>query len=165
MWLNNTTATQATYYGQTGHSYAFYSVATDSGGDVETAPAAADRWLSIVLPGGTTIGLYNPTTSTYFLRNSNTTGFPPTPLPMVPANSNLITIIGDWNGDGADTIGLYNPDHVDVLPERQQHGWFCQQRLHVWPCQQRHGAHRGRLDRQRHATPSACTTRPPRCSS
>ena len=108
MWLNNTTATQATYYGQSGHSYAFFSVATDSSGDVQTAPAASDTLVTIVLPG-VTIGLYNPTASTFYLRDSNTTGFANSAFAYGPANSNLITIIGDWTGDGVDTIGLYNP--------------------------------------------------------
>ena len=58
-----------------GHTYAFYSVATDSSGNVETAPAASDTSVLLVLPGGTTIGLYNPTSSTFYLRNSSSTGF------------------------------------------------------------------------------------------
>jgi hypothetical protein len=109
LWLNNTTATQATYYGQPGHSYAFYSVGTDSNGIVQTAPAVPNTLVGIVLPGGTTIGLFNPTTSTFYLRDSNTTGFANSAFAYGPSNSNLITIIGDWNGDGVDTIGLYNP--------------------------------------------------------
>ncbi len=80
LWLNNTSATQATYYGQSGHSYAFYSVATDSSGNLETAPAAAEAQVSLALPSGTTIGLYNPTASMFYLRDSNTTGFANTRL-------------------------------------------------------------------------------------
>jgi hypothetical protein len=110
LWLNNTTATQATYAGQSGQSYAFFSVASDSSGDVETPPATADAsTLVTVVVGGSTIGLYNPTSSTFYLRNSNSTGFATTAFAYGPANSNLITLVGDWNGDGADTIGLYNP--------------------------------------------------------
>jgi hypothetical protein len=109
VWLNNTTATQATFSGQSGHSYAFYSVALDSSGNVEAAPATSETQVMLVLPGGTTIGLYNPTTSTFYLRDSNTTGYATSAFAYGPSNSNLITIIGDWNGDGTDTIGLYNP--------------------------------------------------------
>ena len=35
LWLNNTTATDATYSGQPGHSYAFFSLATDSSGNLQ----------------------------------------------------------------------------------------------------------------------------------
>jgi hypothetical protein len=109
LWLNNTTATQASYAGQAGHSYAFFSVATDSAGDLEAAPATADTSTSVIVVGGATIGLYNPTSSTFYLRDSNSTGFATTAFSYGPANSNLITLVGDWNGDGVDTIGLYNP--------------------------------------------------------
>ncbi|WP_166362084.1 calcium-binding protein [Pseudomonas akapageensis] len=41
-WLENTTLTSATYVGQAGHSYAFYSVASDHTGNTEAVPAQAD---------------------------------------------------------------------------------------------------------------------------
>ncbi len=40
--LDNTTATSATFNGQAGQSYAFYSVATDNIGNQEATPASAD---------------------------------------------------------------------------------------------------------------------------
>ena len=42
LWQTATTDTQATFVGQSGHTYAFYSVATDNVGHVETAPATPD---------------------------------------------------------------------------------------------------------------------------
>ncbi|MEN5036762.1 calcium-binding protein [Pseudomonas sp. TWI929] len=41
-WLENTTLTSATYTGLAGHSYAFYTVASDHTGNTEAAPAQAD---------------------------------------------------------------------------------------------------------------------------
>ena len=46
-WLEKTTLTEATYAGQPGHSYAFYSVATDNAGNTETAPAQADLAMQV----------------------------------------------------------------------------------------------------------------------
>ena len=40
-WLTNTTLTAAPYQGQIGHTYGFYSVATDNAGNVQPTPAAA----------------------------------------------------------------------------------------------------------------------------
>lgn len=53
-------------------------------------------------------GLYNPATSTFFLRNSNSAGGANATFPFGPANSGWTPIAGDWNADGVQTIGLYN---------------------------------------------------------
>ena len=42
VWLEDTTETSATYTGQTGREYSFYSIATDALGHTETAPDAPD---------------------------------------------------------------------------------------------------------------------------
>ena len=59
--------------------------------------------------GTDTIGLYDPTTSVFYLRNSNSSGFADVIFAYGPANGGLVPIAGDWNGDGTDTIGLYDP--------------------------------------------------------
>ena len=41
-WLQNTTLTSSTYHGAPGHTYAFYSVATDSAGNREATPTAPE---------------------------------------------------------------------------------------------------------------------------
>ncbi len=46
-WLENTTLTEATYAGQPGHSYAFYTVASDNAGNKESAPAQADLTIQV----------------------------------------------------------------------------------------------------------------------
>lgn len=57
----------------------------------------------------TTIGVYNPTTSTLSLRNSNTSGAANTSFSYSTAESDWVAIAGDWDGDGTDTIGYYDP--------------------------------------------------------
>jgi Putative Ig domain/Domain of unknown function (DUF4114)/von Willebrand factor type D domain len=47
LWKDNTTDTSATYSGQTGKTYAFYSVATDNLGLTQTAPTQADATTTI----------------------------------------------------------------------------------------------------------------------
>ena len=39
-WLQNSVLTQAVYHGQTGHNYAFYSIAVDNAGNQEAGPSA-----------------------------------------------------------------------------------------------------------------------------
>ena len=48
-WLTNTTATTGTYAGAAGHTYAFYSVATDNVGNVQPTPAAAQATTTVVV--------------------------------------------------------------------------------------------------------------------
>ena len=50
LWLDDTTALTAQYDGIIGHTYAFYSVATDNVGHVEAAPQAADTFTLVVPP-------------------------------------------------------------------------------------------------------------------
>ncbi|ALB42470.1 hypothetical protein AA650_20215 [Anabaena sp. WA102] len=46
-WLDKTTLTEATYVGKIGHTYAFYSVATDNSGLTEAVPNQADTITSV----------------------------------------------------------------------------------------------------------------------
>lgn len=50
LWLDNTTQTSSTYLGQLGHTYAFYSVATDNVGLMELSSAVAQAVISLQLP-------------------------------------------------------------------------------------------------------------------
>ncbi len=50
LWQSDTTATSATYTGQAGHTYAFYSVATDNLGLVQPTPTAAQATTTVKLP-------------------------------------------------------------------------------------------------------------------
>ena len=50
-WLKGTSATPATYPGQDGHTYAFYSVATDYAGNQQATPSSAQASTSVDLTG------------------------------------------------------------------------------------------------------------------
>jgi hypothetical protein len=53
-WLTNTTATSATFTGQLGHIYAFYSIARDLVGNVEASKTAAEATTQVALVTDTT---------------------------------------------------------------------------------------------------------------
>ena len=48
-WLSNTTATSGTYAGATGHTYSFYSIATDLVGNVETPKTSAEATTTVAI--------------------------------------------------------------------------------------------------------------------
>jgi glucose/arabinose dehydrogenase len=56
-----------------------------------------------------TIGLYDPSSSLFYLRLSNTSGFADQTVAYGIPGAGWLPIVGDWNGDGTDTIGLYDP--------------------------------------------------------
>jgi glucose/arabinose dehydrogenase len=62
--------------------------------------------------GDDTVGLYDRTTGTFHLKNSLTgSGFDVTWSLQVAgvSNGSLLPLAGDWDGDGDDTVGVYNP--------------------------------------------------------
>ncbi len=63
--------------------------------------------------GVDTAGLYDPKAAGFHLKNSNTTGGGAdiTPFSYGPANAGWRPLVGDWNADGTDTIGLYAPNN------------------------------------------------------
>lgn len=56
-----------------------------------------------------TIGVWRPSTQTFMLRNGLTAGAPDITATVQFAQSTDLPIVGDWNGDGYDTPGLYRP--------------------------------------------------------
>jgi len=59
--------------------------------------------------GADTVGVYNPATGAFFLKNSNATGNADISFIYGPANAGFLPIAGDWDGDGVTTIGVYDP--------------------------------------------------------
>jgi ELWxxDGT repeat protein len=64
---------------------------------------------SPVTTTATTIGLYEPSSSWFSLRDSNTTGTASYLFGYGEAGGGWITLVGDWDGDGYEGVGLYNP--------------------------------------------------------
>ncbi|RKT44472.1 hypothetical protein [Thiocapsa rosea] len=55
-----------------------------------------------------TVGLYNPVGSTFFLRDTNSSGPADLRYDFGPRDSGWRPLAGDWNGNGQSTAGLYN---------------------------------------------------------
>jgi N-acetylneuraminic acid mutarotase len=85
-----------------------FQVMASSGGQQLTQPM--DLTISGAAPTGReTVGLYNPSSGFFFLRNSNTQGAADAQFGYGPGGQGWIGLSGDWDGDGDDTAGLYNP--------------------------------------------------------
>ncbi|MEE2663842.1 MAG: hypothetical protein VX681_06960, partial [Myxococcota bacterium] len=57
----------------------------------------------------TTVGLFNPVSGRFYLKNTHSGGPADVIIRVGPAGSNWIPITGDWDGDGDVTVGLFNP--------------------------------------------------------
>lgn len=53
------------------------------------------------------IGVFNPTSDTFFLRNTNTAGATDVTVSFGPADS--VPVPGDFDGNASDTVGVYSP--------------------------------------------------------
>jgi hypothetical protein len=81
------------------------SIVHHPGGSMHWIPLAGD-WDG---NGTVTIGLYDPNTATFYLRNSNTSGV--SDYSAVFGNGgNWLPVVGDWDGNGTTTIGVYDPN-------------------------------------------------------
>lgn len=58
---------------------------------------------------GDSVGVFRPSSSYFYLRNSLSAGFADTAVNL--GISTDIPLAGDWNGDGIDTIGVYRPSN------------------------------------------------------
>jgi hypothetical protein len=56
-----------------------------------------------------TVGLYDGTTSTFYLRNYHAGGAADVTFPYGPPVAGWLPVVGDWNGDRIDSAGLYAP--------------------------------------------------------
>jgi hypothetical protein len=54
-----------------------------------------------------TIGAYDPSTATFFLRNENSPGAPDAGT-VTFGTPGFLPVVGDWNGDGVATIGVFD---------------------------------------------------------
>lgn len=80
-------------------------------GELESNVAQATFTTELRPELATTIGLYDPESSVFMLRNSNTTGIADFSFGFGLPGERWQPISGDWDGDGVDTVGLYDPHH------------------------------------------------------
>jgi hypothetical protein len=84
-----------------------FRLATDVQGEPRPQPSdiGADEFS---LKDPDTIALFRPAGSTFYLRNSNTTGPADLVFQYGTTNSGWVPLAGDWNGDGIVTSGLFD---------------------------------------------------------
>jgi hypothetical protein len=58
--------------------------------------------------GVDTIGVFDPSTATWYLKNSNGPGAPDI-APFAYGAPGWVPVAGDWDGDGIDTLGVFDP--------------------------------------------------------
>jgi len=99
-------------YNQKAAVFSLRNIATGGAENISYG-TAKKGWLPIAgdwdNDGIDSVGVYNPKTSKFFLRNSNSSTSDATSFIYGTANKGWLPIAGDWNGDGIDTIGLYDP--------------------------------------------------------
>ena len=59
-FLHNTSQTSATFTGQAGHSYGFFSVATDNLGNVQPTPSGSEATTTVAGPPSSNGGVHGP---------------------------------------------------------------------------------------------------------
>jgi len=77
--------------------------------DYTTATSTVSINVAQATPVVTTVGLYDPASSMFMLRDSNDSGFADQCCCYGAANGGMVPIVGDWTGDGVQSIGLYDP--------------------------------------------------------
>jgi PKD repeat protein len=91
----------------------FRLLTNQPGNPVSRAAIAGARGLPIAGDwdgdGVDSIGRYDPITSTFRLRNANSSGPADMTFVFGTPGAGWLPVAGDWNGDGVDTIGLYDP--------------------------------------------------------
>lgn len=79
--------------------------------NLTSMPSASMALKVAAVTGNSAPGVYDPSTSHFHFRNTNTSGVQDSMAAygMVNTAHPWLPVIGDWNGDGVETIGLYDP--------------------------------------------------------
>src|SRR3990170_4827476 len=91
-------------------------ISTMVDGNAEAAfrygPRAVD-WLPVAGDwdgdGDTTVGLFDPVNSTFYLSNTNSAGGADVVFRYGRKGAGWLPAAGDWDGDGQTTVGLFDP--------------------------------------------------------
>jgi PKD repeat protein len=93
---------------------------TDNGGAVSEIDTATVS----VLEASATPGLYDPLTSTFYLRCENTSGVADVAFAFGEAGAGWQPVVGDWNGDRRSDVGFYDWVHgTFYLTTQRQAGY------------------------------------------
>jgi hypothetical protein len=105
---NPLASTTATSYSDTGlrAGTTYYFRVSASNALVSSAYSAPASATTQVPPQ--TIGVFDPSTATWALRNENSAGYPDAGV-FQYGWAGLIPVVGDWNGSGHTGIGLFDP--------------------------------------------------------
>ena len=96
------------------------------------------------------VGLYDPTTGTFYLANSNTANPTFQTVVFQPTTDACIPVVGDWTGSGTTTVGLYDPTTSTFYERDSNTSGVGRRDLCVWPGGYQLAAGGRRLDGQRH---------------
>ncbi len=90
-----------------GNGVVRFSVTLNPGGPRAGTIAIAGQTFTVnqAARGGATVGAFRPTNGFVYLRNANSTGFADNEFFYGVAGD--IPVVGDWNGDGTDSVGIY----------------------------------------------------------
>jgi hypothetical protein len=106
--IQSKTATRIVVIVPAGAQGPVHVTVTTAGGTSATSPA--DQFTYVTgTPQTPTVGLYDPTSSMFMLRNTNDSGFADEVCSYGVGGAGLLPIVGDWTGDGIESIGLYDP--------------------------------------------------------
>jgi uncharacterized delta-60 repeat protein len=94
-----------TFTGLEGGHHTFVVRARDRGGNVDPTPASYS-WNVMYEES---VGLLNPSSGTFYLRNSNTSGLADCTFGCGDPSQGWITLVGDWDGDHVDSVGFFDP--------------------------------------------------------
>ena len=114
--IQSDTATQIVVLSPAGAAGTVDVTVTTANGTSATSSADLFAYTAAAQPA--TVGLYDPSASAFYLRNSDTAGSADTTFAYGPANSNWITHCRrlEWRRHGHHR--LVQPNHFHVLPER-----------------------------------------------
>lgn len=85
----------------------FSASSTASGYSLQSQPCVVTIGGSTAAP--TTPGLFDPASSTFYLRAANSSGPADYAFGFGYPGANWRVLVGDWNGDGTSGVGLYDP--------------------------------------------------------
>jgi hypothetical protein len=77
-----------------------------AGGTVDIGAVESQGFTTPIAPA--TIATCDPGTATWYLRTSNSAGFP-TIAPFQYGAPGWVPVVGDWDGDGTATVGVFDP--------------------------------------------------------